>query len=76
MLGLVDDIIGISEPGFKTQQMNALINVKTAETGLRFGPSKCKSMLIGKESATINSDLQVDYWKVDHELNLVTGVAT
>ena len=55
--------------------MRSLINVKTAEKGLRFGPSKCKSMLIGKESAAINSDLQVDYWKVDHELNLVTGVA-
>ena len=38
MLGLVDDIIGITEVGFKAQQMNALINVKTAEKGLRFGP--------------------------------------
>ena len=75
MLGLVDDIIGISEPGYKAQQMNALINVKTAEKGLRFGPSKCKSMLIGKETNAINSDLHVDYWKSEHELNLDTGEA-
>ena len=45
MLGLIDDIIGISEIGFKAHQMNALINVKTAEKGLRFGPSKCKTMI-------------------------------
>ena len=28
MLGLIDDIIGISEIGFKAHQMNAVINVK------------------------------------------------
>ena len=49
MLGLMDDIIGIYQPGYKAQQMNALINVKTAEKGLRFGSCKCKSMLIGKD---------------------------
>ena len=30
-LGLVDDIIGITEAGFKAQQFNAFLNVKTAE---------------------------------------------
>ena len=38
MLGLVDDLIGISDVGRKSQQINALINVKTSEKGLRFGP--------------------------------------
>ena len=32
ILGLVDDIIGISEVGFKAQQMNAIINVKNCVT--------------------------------------------
>ena len=76
MLGLVDDIIGVTEVGFKAQQMNALLNVKTAEKGLRFGPTKCKSMLIAKvPERVINSELVVDYWKVSHADNVVTGEA-
>ena len=31
ILGMVDDIIGVAEAGFKTQLPNAFINVKTAE---------------------------------------------
>ena len=34
MLGMVDDIIGVSEAGYKAQQLNAVINTKTAEKGL------------------------------------------
>ena len=74
MLGLVDDIIGVTEAGFRAQQMNALINVNSADKGLQFGPTKCKSMLIGKETEhVLNSDLLVDSWIVKHELNLETG---
>ena len=48
--------------------MNALINVKTAEKGLQFGSSKCKSMLIGKNvEHVLNSNLTVDTWKVTHD---------
>ena len=32
--GLVDDILGITEAGFKAQQLNAFINIKTAEKTL------------------------------------------
>ena len=56
------------EAGFKAQQMNALINVKTAEKGLQFGVRKCKTMLIGKDTSdAIVGDLTVDKWKVTHE---------
>jgi hypothetical protein len=69
-LGLVDDIIGVTEAGIKAQKMNAFINVKTAEKGLQFGPSKCKSMLVGKNvKNVINSDLMVDQWTVDYVEN-------
>ena len=54
MLGLVDDIIGGSEAGFKAPQLNLVINTKTAEKGLQFGVPKCKSMLIGKSSENIH----------------------
>ena len=47
-LGLVDDIIGITEAGIDAHKMNAFMNVKTAEKTLQFGQKKCKSMLGGK----------------------------
>ena len=57
LLGLVDDMIGISEVGFKAKQMNALINVKTAEKQLQFGVKKCKTMLVGKNTENCLSNL-------------------
>ena len=61
LLGLVDDTIGITEAGFRAQQMNAFLNVKTAEKQLQFGVTKCKSMLICKDpTKVLNSNLMVD----------------
>ena len=37
LLGLVDDVIGVNEAGFRAQQLNAILNVKTAEKGLQYG---------------------------------------
>ena len=74
MLGMVDDIIGVTEAGYKAQQLNAIINMKTAEKGLQFGVSKCKTMLIGKDLENImNSELTVDKWKIDRKDDLKTG---
>ena len=74
MLGLVDDIIGITEVGYKAQMMNAFMNIKTAEKGLQFGAKKCKSMLIGKDLKNVlNSNLSVDKWTVEHKENIATG---
>ena len=74
LLGLVDDMIGVSDAGFKAQQLNALLNVKTAEKRLQFGVSKCKSMLVSKNrDAVINSHLTVDKWMVEHVQNQTTG---
>ena len=73
-LGLVDDIIGVTEAGLKAQEMNAFINMKTAEKSLQFGPSKCRSMLVGKDTSTvINSNLMVDNWSVQYIENKQTG---
>ena len=74
MLGLVDDTIGVTEAGFKVQQMNAFINVKTAEKSLQFGPKKCKSMLVGKDKdSVINNALKVDNWTAKYVDNEETG---
>jgi hypothetical protein len=57
-LGLVDDIVGISEAGYKAQQQNAFMNFKTAEKTLQFGVTKYKSMLISEDrDNVINSEL-------------------
>jgi hypothetical protein len=66
-LGLVDDIIGVTEAGMEAQKLNAFINTKTAEKTLQFGPTKCKSMLVGKNTEhVINSELLVDSWTVQY----------
>ena len=73
-LGLVDDIVGITEVGYKAHQLNVMINLKTAEKTLQFGVTKCKSMLICKESESVLfSDLMVDRWEVKYEDNPETG---
>ena len=73
-LALVDDIISVTEVGIKTQMMNAFVNAKTAEKTLRFGPSKCKSMIVGKDTKNfINNELLVDSWEVSYTNNSDTG---
>ena len=50
--------------------------MKTAEKSLQFGVSKCKSMIIGKDTDDfLNSELQVDNWTVEHFDNMHTGEA-
>ena len=74
LLGLVDDMIGVTEAGYKAHQMNALLNVKTAEKRLQFGVSKCKTMLVSKNTENvINNPLTVDKWNVKHVENIETG---
>ena len=47
-LGQVDDLMLISECGFKTTKMNAFINTQTNMAKLYFSADKCKQMHIGK----------------------------
>ena len=67
------DIIGVTDSGFKAQQMNVLFNVKTAEKRLQFGEKKCKSMLISNKNEVLNSPLMVDKWVVKHVENPASG---
>ena len=46
LLGQVDNMIGVAEAGFKSQQLNSSINVKIASSFLQSGPEKCKSMIV------------------------------
>jgi hypothetical protein len=61
MLGLVDDLIGVTKAGFQAQQLNAVLNVKSAEKQLQFGVTKCKSMLLSKNVENVpNNNLMVE----------------
>ena len=74
MLGLVDDLIGVTKAGFQAQQLNAVLNVKSAEKQLQFGVTKCKSMLVSKNMENVpNNNLMVDNWKVKYVDNPNTG---
>ena len=48
LLGMVNDILIISESGYKSQRLNGFINAKTAIERLKFGPDKCHILHIGK----------------------------
>ena len=74
MLGLVDDLIVVTKAGYQAHQMNAVLNVKTAEKRLQFSATKCKSMLVSKNVDTVPSNsLMVDSWQVKHVDNPNTG---
>ena len=74
ILGLVDDLIGISETGVKAQIMNAILNIKAAEKGLQFGTSKCKMMVIGKNKEKVKNDkIFVDGWTEEYSENETSG---
>ena len=80
MLGLVDDLIGITTADHRAHQMNTILKIKTAEKRLQFGVGKCKTMLINKNKGAktdINiGALTVDMWSVNYTHNTVTGKNT
>ena len=82
MLGLVDDVIGITTADYRAQQLNSILKVKTAEKRLQFGVKKCKTMLVEKKTRHASTDvdicasLSVDEWNVHHEHNTITNQNT
>ena len=72
-LAMVDDIIGISECGFKAAIINSFLNGKTSTKKLQFGAKKCKKMHIGKQIEEFKCHpIFVGKWKED-DSNDVTG---
>ena len=64
----------MTQAGFEAQQMNVILNVKSAEKGLQFGVKKCKSMLVGNNCKdVINNELFVDGWVEEYVENPETG---
>ena len=71
LLGQVDDLIGVSEAGYKAHQLNSYVNVKTSDKNLQFGPDKCKIMIVSKRKVEsfLKPNLTVDAWEVKHAEN-------
>ena len=73
-LGMVDDLICISECGHKAKMMNAYINCKTNSKKLQFGVDKCKKLHVGHTLEDYKcQDLSVDKWTEVEVQNEVTG---
>ena len=67
---MIEDLVGVIESGVKAAPLNALINVKTSEKKLQFGPTKCHTMKIAHQSVTsVKSDLFIDVWSQKHNEN-------
>ena len=70
ILGLVDDMVGVTEAGHQAQVMNTILNIKSAEKGLQFGTNKCKYMKIGRKTENVrNNAIYVDGWEEEYLVN-------
>ena len=68
ILGQIDDIIGVSEAGYKAHQLNSSLNVKTADKYLQFGRDKCGAMVVGKKQDIFHiPNMHTDTWDVKHD---------
>ena len=64
-LGWIDDIITVSESGYKTARMNSFINTQLAVKKLRLGAKKCVTLHIGNNHEEYKHvQLFVDGWSV------------
>ena len=71
---MVDDLITITESGYKSTRMNAFVNAKIATKKLQFGAEKCFVIHIGSEHEEYkNVELCVDGWVVKTVENFQTG---
>ena len=63
-LSMVDDIICVSECGFKSVMINSFLSCKICTKKLQFGSGKCKKMHIGKKHEEYKChSIFVDNWK-------------
>ena len=71
---MIDDILTISESGYKTSRLNSFITAKIALKKLQFGPQKCFVLHTGKEHDEYkNTELYVDGWSMKNVSNVETG---
>ena len=73
-LGMIDDIITISESGYKSTRLNSFLNVKIAAKKLQLGPEKCFVLHIGSAQEAYKQIEQcVNGWKMSEVQDFETG---
>ena len=61
---MVDDLICVSECGYKTAMIHSFIKLKTESKKLQFGAEKCKKLHVGKLCGEFKcQELYIDNWK-------------
>ena len=74
-LSMIDDVLSVSECGFKTTAAHAFITFKTDSKKLQFGAKKCKKLHIGKNRENFKCQtLKLDNWEEVEMINDVTGI--
>ena len=74
-LSMVDDLLCISECGFKTTMAHAYMTLKTDTKKLQFGSKKCKKLHVGKYCEEFKcQSLKVDKWEEVELINEETGI--
>ena len=73
-LTMCDDLLVISECGFKTDLAAAYINSQAEFNSLQFGLSKCSKMHVGKTKQRYKCNpIYLDQWKTEEIENTITG---
>ena len=73
-LAMVDDLLIITECGYKATMANSFINTKSNLKKLQFGTEKCHKMHVGKKGQPeICPDLFVDGWQLEEVTQIDTG---
>ena len=74
-LSMMDDLLGISECGYKTKSLNAFLTFKTDSKKLQFGVQKCKKLHIGKSFEEFKcQSLKINNWEEIEVINEETGI--
>ena len=72
-LGMVDNLITVSDCGHKTAMVSSYINGKTDCKKLQFGVNKCKKIHVGKTDDYKCQDTMIDSWNEEVVKDFVTG---
>ena len=64
---MIDDSFGVSENGVPATQLNAFVNIKTAEKKLHLWHDKCNTLTsMHKSVRYVRTDLSIDHWSEKH----------
>ena len=75
-LAMVDDLLIVSECGYKDSMVYSFINTKTNLKKLQFSTNKCNKMHAGKRKTEEACPLFVDGWKIREVIEVETESAT